>query len=51
MDALNHCPYVPEEKDNNSESEQYETISYAVDCEELEGIIDREKAPKNVMWP
>ena len=44
--TLSHHPYVPEEMDNNSESEQYETNSYAVDCEEVEGIIDVEKIPR-----
>ena len=34
-DALSHHSCVPEKMDNNSESEQYEIISYAVDCEEL----------------
>ena len=30
---------------SNPESEEYETISYAIECEELEGIIDGEKIP------
>ena len=27
MDALNHCLYVPQEMDNDLESEQYETFN------------------------
>ena len=46
MDALSCCPYVPEEMDNDTESEQYATISDAVDCEKLEGIIDGWKIPR-----
>ena len=32
--------------DSNPESEEYETISYAIECEELEEILDREKIPR-----
>ena len=35
VDALSHHSYVPEEMDSNSESEEYETISYTMVCEEL----------------
>ena len=41
--TLSHHPYVAEEKDNNSDSEEYETISYAMACKELE--INGEKLP------
>ena len=46
-DTLSHHPFVPEDTDNDSESEQYKTISYAMVCEELEEIIDGEKLPIN----
>ena len=49
-DALNHHPYVSEEVDSNSGSEEYETILYAVGYEELEEIIDREKSLENIRW-
>ena len=42
VDALRHHPYVLEEMDSNSDSEEYETILYAMACEELEEIIDEE---------
>ena len=42
-DVLSHCPYVPGEMDSDSESEEYETICYAMVCEELEEIISGEK--------
>ena len=45
MDTLSHHPYVPGEMDNDSEYEEYETISYAMVCEELEETIDGEKLP------
>ena len=32
--------------DSNPESEEYETISYAIECEELEEIIDGGKIPQ-----
>ena len=44
-DTLSCHPYVPEEMDSDSDSEEYETISYAMVCEELEEIIDEEKLP------
>ena len=44
-DALNHHPNVPEEMDHASKCEKYETISYAMVCEELEEIINGEKLP------
>ena len=31
-DALSHHPNDSEEMDSNPESEQYETISYAIEC-------------------
>ena len=40
-----HCPYVLEEMDSDSESEEYETISYTMVCKELEEIINGEKFP------
>ena len=43
MDTLSHHPYVPQELYTDSESEEYETTSYAMVCEELEVIIDEEK--------
>ena len=39
-DALSHHPYVSEEVDSNPDSEEYETISYAVGCEQLEEILE-----------
>ena len=39
VDALSPHPYVPGEMDSNSESKEYETISYAMVCKELEEII------------
>ena len=32
--------------DSNPDSKEYETISYAVECEELEEILDGEKVPQ-----
>ena len=49
-DALSHCPYVSEEVDSNSGSEEYENISYVIGCEELEEIIDGGKSPNNIRW-
>ena len=43
---MSHRPNDSEEMDSNPESEEYETISYAIECEELEGIIDGEKIPQ-----
>ena len=37
-DALSCHPNDSEEMDSNPESEEYEIISYAIECEELEGI-------------
>ena len=45
LDALSHYPYDSEEVDSNPVSEEYETISYAIECEELEEILDWEKIP------
>ena len=42
---MSHHPYVSEEVDSNSGSEEYETISYAAGCEELEEITDGKKLP------
>ena len=44
-DALNHHPNDSEEMDSNPEFEEYETISYAIECEELEEILDGKKIP------
>ena len=38
-DTLSHHPYVSEEVDTNPDLEEYETISCAVECEQLEDII------------
>ena len=48
--ALSHHPCVSEELDSNSGSEEYETILYAVECEELEEIIDGENSQLSVRW-
>ena len=45
-DALSHCPNDSEEMDSNPESEEYETILYAIECEELGEILDGEKIPQ-----
>ena len=45
VDTLTHCPCDTEEVDSNPESEEYETISYAIECEELEEILDGKKIP------
>ena len=45
-DALSNCPNDSEEMDSNLEPEEYETISYAIECEELEEIVDGEKIPQ-----
>ena len=39
-------PNDSEEMDSNPESEEYDTISYAIECEELEEILDGEKIPQ-----
>ena len=44
-DAFRCHPYVPEEMDSDSESDEYETILYTMVCEELEEIIYGEKLP------
>ena len=44
-DTLSHHPYVSEEVDSNPDSEEYEAISYTIECEELEEILDGEKIP------
>ena len=44
-DALSHHPNGSEEMDSNPESEEYKTSLYAVECEELEEILDGEKIP------
>ena len=43
VDTLSHHPYAPGEMDSDSESEEYETISYAMVCKELEEIIEQGK--------
>ena len=45
VDAFSHCPYVPGEMDSDPDSEEYETIAYAMVCEDLEEIIKGEKLP------
>ena len=45
VDTLSHHTYVSEEVNSDSGSEEYETISYAVVCEELEELLDGEKIP------
>ena len=49
VDALNCHPSDSEEMDSNPESEEYETIFVAIECEELEGILDGEKIPQESM--
>ena len=44
--ALSHHPYDSEQVDSNPESEEYETISYAIECKELGEILDGEKIPQ-----
>ena len=44
-ETLSHHPYDLEEMESNPESDGYETISYAIECEELEDTLDREKIP------
>ena len=44
-DAWSHHIYVPEEIDNDLESEEYETISYVMVCKEVEEIINGKKLP------
>ena len=36
LDPFSHCHNDSEEVDSNPESEEYETILYAIKCEELE---------------
>ena len=43
VDILSHHSYDSKEVDSNPDSEEYETISYAIECEELEEILDEEK--------
>ena len=42
---MSHRPYVSNEVDSNPDSEENETILYAVKCEELEEILHGEKIP------
>ena len=44
-DTLSHHPNDSEEMDSNPETEEYKTISYAIECEKLEEILDGEKIP------
>ena len=44
-DTLSHHPNDSEEMDSNPESEEYETILYAIECEELGEILDGKKVP------
>ena len=46
MDTLSHHPYDSEEVDSNPDSEEYETILYAIECEQLVEILDGEKIPQ-----
>ena len=39
VDALSCHPYDSKEVDNNPDSEEYETILYAIECDKLEEII------------
>ena len=48
MDALSYDHYVSEEVDSNPDSEEYETTTYSVGCEEKEEIKDGEKSPEYV---
>ena len=45
-DALSCHPNDSEEMDRNPESEEYDTILYAIECGELEEILDWEKIPQ-----
>ena len=42
-DTLSCHPFIPEEMDSVSDSEDYKTISYATVCKELEAIFNWEK--------
>ena len=44
-DALSHYPTTDNEILSNTESDGYETISYAVMCDDLSGVIKGEKLP------
>ena len=44
--ALSHCPNESEEMDSNPESDEYETTSCAIECEEQEEILDGKKIPQ-----
>ena len=44
-DTLSHCPMTDNEILSNSESDGYETISYAVMCNDLSEIINGENYP------
>ena len=46
VDVLSHHPSDSKEVDSNPDSEEYETISYAVECEELEEKIYGKKIPQ-----
>ena len=50
VDALSHHLYVSEEVDSNPDSEEYETIVYAIECEELGEIYMGRRVSKNVGW-
>ena len=44
-DALSHHPTTDSEILSNTESDEYETISYAVMCDDLSEVIKGEKLP------
>ena len=44
-DTLSHCPMTDSEILSNTESHEYETISYAVMCDDLSEVIKGEKLP------
>ena len=47
-DALSHCLKTDSENFRNSESDTYETISYAVVCDDLSEVIKGEKLPLEI---
>ena len=46
VDTLSHHLYDSEEVDSNQGTEEYETVSCAIECKELEEILDGEKITK-----
>ena len=47
-DALSCCPKIENESFSNSESDRYETILYALTCDDLNEVIKEEKLPLEV---